>query len=331
MSLKRELIAYLKEYGKNDTWVNIYEKFPIRGHTITNKQKSDTVRDIYRKKVKKKQNSLKKYLFNTTRPTKPTPKILVFDIENAPLKAYTFRIWKENISPHNGQLRSEWFMLTWSAKWLFDDTIMSDRLTSKEALQEDDSRIVKSIWKLLDEADIVIGHNIVKFDIKTLNTRFIRNGLTPPTPYQTIDTYLHARKHFKFESNSLNYIAKIFGVGKKIDTNFELWKDCIEGKEEALVKMSKYNDQDIIINEDVYLHMRPFISPHPNLNLIIENNVSACPTCMSEDLNWNGKYHTYANTYDSFTCNSCGSVGRSRKNSTSKKTKKALTISTPKS
>ena len=95
--------------------------------------------------------------------------------------------------------------------------------------------------------------------------------------------------------------------------------------------MSKYNDGDILLNESVYLHMRPYISPHPNLNLIIENDVEACPTCTSTDLNWNGKYHTYANTYNSFTCNCCGSVGRSRVNNTPKKVKKVLTISTPRS
>ena len=152
MSLKRELITHLKNYGKTDSWVNLYNQFPIRGYNINNKQKSDTVRKIYKRKVASK----------FIKPNRNTPKVLVFDIETAPLKAYTFRIWKENINPHNGQLRSEWFMLTWSAKWLFDNNIMSDKLTSKEALAEDDRRIVKTMWKLLDEADVVIGHNIIK-------------------------------------------------------------------------------------------------------------------------------------------------------------------------
>jgi hypothetical protein len=52
MSLKRELIQYLKENGKNDSWVRIYEKFPIRGHSVTNKQKSDTIRHIFKKNIK---------------------------------------------------------------------------------------------------------------------------------------------------------------------------------------------------------------------------------------------------------------------------------------
>ena len=90
---------------------------------------------------------------------KKQPKILIFDIETAPLKSYVWRLWKQDISPLNGMLQSEWFMLTWSAKWLFDDKIMSGKLTSKEAINEDDSRVTKEMWNLFNEADIVIAHN----------------------------------------------------------------------------------------------------------------------------------------------------------------------------
>lgn len=326
MSLKRELINYLEKNGKTDTWVNIYNKFPIRGREISNKQKSDTIRKIYKRKIHNRKTEFK---LNSKLETNKVPKILVFDVETSPKRAYVWRMFKENISATNGQLQSETFMLTWSAKWLFDDYIMSDKLTPKEVLEENDSRIVKSMWELFNEAQVVIAHNALGFDVKVLNTRFIRNGLTPPTPYQIIDTLRHARKHFKFESNRLDYLGKIFNLGSKISTDFSLWERCMRGEEKALEEMRVYNDQDVKLLEEVYLHMRPFISPHPNLNLIIENNVSACPSCMSEDLNWNGKYHTYANTYNSFTCNSCGSIGRSRSNATPKKVKQSLTISTP--
>jgi hypothetical protein len=48
-------------------------------------------------------------------------------------------------------------LLTWSAKWLFQDEIMNDKLTSEEAINEDDERITKTLWTLLDEADIVVS------------------------------------------------------------------------------------------------------------------------------------------------------------------------------
>jgi len=47
----------------------------------------------------------------------------------------------------NDNIIKDWNILSWAAKWLFDDEIMSDILTPKEAVARDDSRILKSMWK----------------------------------------------------------------------------------------------------------------------------------------------------------------------------------------
>ena len=74
---------------------------------------------------------------------KKFPKILILDIETSPLKAYVWKRWKENISLD--QTISEWFMLCWSAKWLFSAETMSCSVTPEDALKEDDSRILKPL------------------------------------------------------------------------------------------------------------------------------------------------------------------------------------------
>lgn len=259
-------------------------------------------------------------------PQESPAKILVFDIETAPLKSYTWRLWKANLL---GLQQSEWFMLTWSAKWLFEDNVFADKLTPKEVLKEDDSRISKTIWNLFDEADIVIAHNAKKFDNKRLNTCFIRNKLPQPMPYQTIDTLVHARKHLAFSSNKLNDIAKLFGIGQKIETKFELWERCMKGEQAALDEMERYNIQDVKLLEEVYLILRPFIKPHPNMGLFIAENVHSCPSCGSTSLTWGGTYATYANLFDAFRCNDCGSTGRSRKTKLDTESRRFLTLSTP--
>lgn len=257
-------------------------------------------------------------------------KILVFDIETAPILAYVWSAWNQNIGYNLDMLLDDWFMLTWSAKWLFEDKVLSAKLTSKEAKDQDDSRITKLIWELFNEADIVIAHNALKFDNKKLNARFLKNGLPPPLPYQTIDTLAHARKRFAITSNKLDYIGKFLGVGRKIDTGgFDLWKRCMNGDSEALLDMEKYNIQDVKLLEDVYLALRPYIQPHPNIGLYIEDNIECCPSCGSSSLQWDGTYATYANLFDSFRCNDCGSIGRSRKTSIDKDQKRFLTMSTP--
>lgn len=261
---------------------------------------------------------------------KKLPKVLLFDIETSPLSAFVFQksIWKTNVSAD--QVISEWFMLTWSAKWLFEDEVMSQRLTGKEAKAEDDSRLVEGLWKLLDEADIVIAHNGDGFDIPNMNTRFIVLGFPPPSPYQTIDTMLVARKQFGFTHNSLNALAKIFGFEAKKDTDFELWKSCVDGNEEALKYMQEYNMWDTQLLEKVYLKLRPWIRNHPNIGLYVDSMEAVCPNCGGEDLTWvEGKFHyTQVAKYPIFYCK-CGAYGRSRTSAVDKEVRKSLVVGLP--
>lgn len=529
-----------------------------------------------------------KYLSGDSRFAKRLPKVLVFDIETSPLKAYIFatRLWNTNVSEE--QVLSEWFMLCWSAKWLFDDKIISDRLTSREAKREDDSRIVKSLWKLLDEADIVIAHNgcfakghkvlktdltwcdvsdlkvgdrliafneevpdpanpkskrkyeisvvedvrpiikkcskvvlkngkefivsndhpwlvkrsglhwkykkteelmhfnglntvskvidtwenvdsyhagylaafldgegcivqskrqdresgyhnsisfsqkdgeiikkleeslkyfnfrysvilgydknhkdisrisllgglsevlrflgitqsskklrfdvellkesplylkenididyiedigdheviglqtssrtyIVdgfpvhnsKFDVPNMNTRFIVNGLPPTSPYQTIDTCSIAKRQFGFSHNNLNALARVFGFKPKLETNFQLWKSCVDGNEKALQRMELYNKGDVDTLEEVYMKIRPWIHSHPNLALYTESTESMCSNCMSTNIIKTDKfYYTSTGRYELYRCE-CGAYIRVRTSSLSKDKRKTLLV-----
>lgn len=285
--------------------------------------------DSKRRQVSKVLNSY--WESQETEPVRNSPaKILVFDIETAPLKAFVWRLWKQNIDHKTALITPSWYMLTWSAKWLFEDKVISEKLTAKEVLSEDDSRIVKRLWDLINEADIIIAHRGANFDVRQMNTRFLVHKLPPPLTYQVIDTYLHARKRFDMPSHSLNYIGNLLGLGEKIDTGgFKLWTRCLEGDENALLEMEKYNIQDVKLLEDVYLTLRPYINPHPNMGLYIDEDVEVCPSCGSKHITWEGQYATYANLYDSFRCDDCGSIGRSRRTSIRPAHKKHLTVSTP--
>lgn len=130
------------------------------------------------------------------------PKVLIFDIETAPLMSYVWQLYDQNIGL--SQVQSDWHVLAWSAKWLDDPTCKIMYMDQRYAPNiEDDSGILKEIWKMLDEADIVITQNGRKFDQKKLNARFILNGFKPPSSYKHIDTLVIARKHFGFTSNKL--------------------------------------------------------------------------------------------------------------------------------
>lgn len=240
-------------------------------------------------------------------------KILIFDLETAPMSAFVWGRWNQNISLD--ATISEWFVLCWSAKWLYSDTIMSDRLTPKEVKNEDDSRIMKSLWTLIDEADIIIAHNAKRADVKWMNTRFIMNGMNPPRPYHIIDTLDVAKREFKFSSNKLDALAGYFGIQHKLETNFNLWKRCLEGDEEALYYMCEYNKVDVEILEDIYLHMRPWIKNHPNVSNISECNDNRCSFCNSNNLYaiTDKYYYTSVSKFQLYRCRDCGGVSRGRK------------------
>lgn len=259
--------------------------------------------------------------------TKALPKILIFDIETSPLKAFVFQksVWGGNVT--SDQVISEWFALCWSAKWLFNDNVMSERLTGSEAKNEDDGRIVKLLWKLLDEADIVIAHNASGFDVPNMNTRFIVHGLPPTSPYQIIDTKTVAKRQFGFTHNSLNALAKVFGLDAKLDTDFELWKRCVDGDEEALKYMEEYNIGDVTLLESVYLKLRPWIKGHPNLGLYIESDEPVCTNCGSSNLKFESDkfYYTSTSKYPLYRCE-CGSFVRVRKSSLPKSVKETLVV-----
>lgn len=285
---------------------------------IHNIQYSDSIR-----------RTVSKVLRHTKSHKKHSPaKILIFDIETAPLKSFIWSIWQNNIGLH--MLQSDWFMLSWSAKWLFEEEVVSEVLTREEVLTEDDERITKGLYKLFEEADIVIAHNGKKFDIKRVNTRFLKHGLTPPSPYILIDTLLTLRSKFSLTSNKLDWVAsEFFGYEGKIKTDFSLWERCSRGDKEALEEMKKYNEQDVLILEEVYLRIRPWIQPHPNVSLFIDTDKHACPSCGSENLSDAGTYCTYANEYDAHRCNDCGAISRKRSSNIPVNRKKTMLYSTP--
>lgn len=522
-------------------------------------------------------------LFHRNREVKTGPKILLFDIETSPMKAYVWRRWKENISLD--QTISEWFMICWSAKWVGNKEIYSDRLTRDEILEENDKRITESLWKLLDEADIVVGHNCLekhtkilktdltwveagalkvgdklvgfeeehspnkprqireaivtentiisrkslkvtlsdgtsiiatpehkwlklsekgrdyqwcetqylkvgqrverflnpwvqdtsyeagwlsgfiagegtlkgsnyrgasgsvssidfcqrptkvldqaleycnklnidiappqfkkgglgkgdtlytytlggkfktlehlgklrinrlidkidwnkfgslksqnsetlsvvsiedageqeicilgtstntyiaegfamhnckKFDVPKMNSRFIIHGLPPCSPYKQVDTKEISAKVFGFSSNKLDALATYFGFPNKDETDFDLWKRCLEGDENALIYMEKYNKKDVQILEKVYIKLRPWATRHPNAGLYISSDKPVCPVCGSTHIEETpDNVYTHASRFKVYRCTDCGALARSRHNNFINKKSLVLSI-----
>ncbi len=253
----------------------------------------------------------RKYSMRMDSPQVDLPNILLFDIETAPMEVYVWGTNYKQFIPHTNIIKDEygeeksWFVLSWAAKWLYDENVISDIVTPSESLKRDDKRIMESIWKLLNKADIVVAHNGDRFDIRKINARFIDNDIKPPLPFKTVDTLKVARREFAFVSNKQDYLTKHFKLEQKLSTNFQLWVDCIHGDQEQLNKMEEYNRHDVMGLEEVYLKLRPYMKNHPNLGVLMEMDV--CPNCGCEHLDQTDSvYFTSVNQFPVFRCQGCG-------------------------
>ena len=223
------------------------------------------------------------------------PKILIYDIETAPILGYVWGLWENNVALN--QIESDWHILSWSAKWLGDPpnkVMYMDQRNCKNI--EDDKKILKKIWDLLNEADVVITQNGRSFDQKKLNARFVMNGFQPPSSYKHIDTKLIAQKHFGFTSTKLEYMTdKLCVKYKKLKhtkfPGFEMWKECLSGNIEAWKEMEKYNKHDVLALEELYTKMAPWDNT-VNFSVYDENLIDKCK-CNLFNLAFRVGYFTY--------------------------------------
>lgn len=230
-------------------------------------------------------------------------KILLFDIETSLNLGYTWGKYEQNVNT----FEREWFILCFGYKWLNEKTkVVSLPMFSRyKSNRFDDKEVVKKLWEVLDEADIVIGHNLDKFDVRKTNTRFLKFNLGPPSSYQTIDTLKVIRKYFYLNSNKLNDAGEFLGHGGKHSTDFQLWLDCMNGNKKAWKKMENYCKRDVDLLEKLYLTVREWQNNHPNVALI--QSKQGCPTCGSSDIVKNGFSYTRVSKRQRWKCKKCRS------------------------
>lgn len=240
------------------------------------------------------------------------PKIVLFDLETLPIKCMSWSLYDAFI-PHEFIIE-DWALLGWSAKELYSAEVKSDILTSDEAVTRNDKRITESLWKVMDGADIIIGHNSKGFDVPSARTRFLHHRLSPPSFFQVVDTLEISRKMFRNSSNKLDALCGSLNLNKKRKTDINLWVRCDHGDTDALKEMQTYNKNDVNILEDYYVLVRPWFTTHPNLGLYGEGDGNVCRICGSENLTDIGFYYTNVSKFVSKRCDDCGTLNRSKDN-----------------
>ncbi len=255
-----------------------------------------------------------------------TPRILVFDVETAPITAYTWGLFDQNVGLN--QIKTDWHLLSWAAKWYGEPeskVMYMDNSKAKDIT--DDKELVEGLSKLLNETDIIITQNGEEFDIKKLNARAVINGLPPIKPCKSTDILKESRKVFKFTSHKLEYMTDQLNTKyKKLKhekyPGFELWSAILAGDKNAWKEMKTYCVHDVLATEEAYTVIRGWIKTQ-NLACYIDDAVTRCK-CGSDKLEKRGYACTEAGKYQIFRCKECGKWPRSPVNLLSADKKKSL-------
>ena len=234
--------------------------------------------------------------------------LLFLDIETAPNLAHIWGMYEQNAL----DFVSECYIMCYSAKWGKKHIVKGlPDYKGYSPGTENDYPLVKEVWDLLNNAEVVCWQNGDEFDKKKINTRFVYWGLGPPSPYKTIDTKKVAKRYFAFNSNALDNMGQFLGLGRKIKhEGFELWQKCLKGDLKAWNRMKKYCKNDITLLEKLYLRFVPWIQTHPNL----WKDRIACPKCGSNNIQSRGYVETNTTKYRRIQCNSCKGWSRCTEN-----------------
>jgi DNA polymerase elongation subunit (family B)/predicted RNA-binding Zn-ribbon protein involved in translation (DUF1610 family) len=240
---------------------------------------------------------------------------LLIDIEVAPS---IVAVWGPNRDPvvYQDAVLHQQRIICFSYKWYGDKgvTFVSER---------QESSMASVLQELFTEADVIVHYYGKQHDVPHINTMMLTEGLTPPSPYKQVDLCEVVKRHFRFEYNSLSYVSKQLGLSGKNDRiGIANWLGCMQGSEESWAIMEEYSKQDVLVLEELYDQLRPWIPSHPSRAAYDEQMV--CPLCGHTDLERRGFSYTTVSKFQRYQCKNCGKWSRGSRSLNTVKIREAV-------
>lgn len=241
------------------------------------------------------------------------PRVLFYDIETSlqPVAVFSL-LHNDYIDPSS--ILQERYVICACWKWEGNAKVHSVSVLddAKRFVKDphDDYHVVQTLHGVLSEADVLVGHNSDSFDKRWIETRVLVHGMSVLPPIASIDTYKVAKSKLYLNSNKLDYIGRLLGVGKKIPTTPKLWMRVLQGDADAVREMVKYNKQDVLLLERVFNKLRPYVSNHINRELF---GTVGCPRCGSSKVQSRGVHRAITRTYKRWQCQKCSGWFRTLK------------------
>lgn len=225
-------------------------------------------------------------------------RILTIDIECAPTIAKVWGLYNQNVSLT--QVVEPGRVISFAAKYLGEKPVYYSEW------DDGHDEMIRQAFRLLSDSDVVVHYNGDRFDLPTLAWEFAKLGLTRPRPFKSIDLLKVARREFRPVSRKLDFVASELGLGNKVaHEGFDLWNKVLAGDENARRRFRKYNIQDVVLTEKLYVRLLPWIPSGANLPLIAGHD-TGCPNCGSTKLRMDGATYTALTEFALYQCSKCG-------------------------
>lgn len=243
-------------------------------------------------------------------------RILILDVER--ISGLTQQAWWDRGALKNRYIHHETVVreprtTIVCAKWYDSDEVIR--------LAEWDSggrgKFLKAAHRLVEQADIVVGHNLDNADIPWLKGDFSfprvghkhRPNLPPLPPMHTVDTLKVLRREFKsgVPFKGLDAFCQINGLQAKTDHyDPQRMERAIAGSVEDRDNLVEYCAGDVIATQGLLDYLRPHIKNHPALFVDGESALNVCNRCGSaETLPCSRRYIANVMSYQMLKCAHC--------------------------
>ena len=176
-------------------------------------------------------------------------RVALFDLEMSNLNADYGMILCAVVQEYNEQVIVE------------PTIIRCDEMASFEKYPWSDTQLAKAIKKELEQYDIIVGWNSVRFDIPFLNARLMQAEATPVKRIKHIDLLYQARFKFKLSSNSLENVQEFFNLRhRKTRIQGRNWTKAMRGDKAAMDYIVNHCILDVQVLEEVYEKMKSLVN-----------------------------------------------------------------------
>jgi RNase P subunit RPR2 len=230
-------------------------------------------------------------------------KRLFWDIETSPNVCLVWKTgYKLDVTPES--IIEERKIITIAWKWSGEHKVHSvhwDHLRN-------DKTLLQCFIPVLNSADESVAHFGDSFDLPWVKGRCLFHRIRTMPKYKTVDTCKWASLHFDLNSNKLNYLAKFLGIGQKLRTEYNLWKEIVlRNDRKSLGYMVKYNKEDVRLLEKVHDRLAEEVPHHTHLGVMQGKERWSCPKCASVDVKTTQTRVSAAGvTTFSMQCKKCG-------------------------